>query len=352
MKPLLRPDGEPVGTLRIVSRRLLLVLSCLLAVGATGVAHAQEPTPPLEQRQVIAEGVKAGGIDLGGQNVEQASQTLELALRDLVERPVLVKSAGREFTLTAADAGVKFNPLRTAKRAYYAGRDKGPGAEVDLALRHDEKAVRRFAVGVDRDVAVKPRNARVRIALTDVFLRKGRRGRTINEHALARSIGRALEDPVLPRELEAKLNPDLPERTTKEVRREYATIITVDRTGLKLRLFKRLKHAKTYGIAIGQAGFETPRGLFRIQNKQVNPPWTAPNRAWAGAYAGRTVPGGAPDNPLKARWLGVNGAVGIHGTAEEWSIGTRASRGCIRMRVADVIRLYRRVPLGTPVLIR
>src|SRR5687767_11098956 len=123
--------------------------------------------PPLEQRQVIAEGVKAGGIDLGGQNVEQASQTLELALRDLVERPVVVKTAGREFTLESGQAGVKFNPMRTAKRAYYAGRDKGPGVEVPLALRFDEKAVRRFAVDVDAQVMRKPKNASVRIELTD-----------------------------------------------------------------------------------------------------------------------------------------------------------------------------------------
>ena len=308
--------------------------------------------PPLEQRQIIAEGVKAGGIDLGGQSVEQASQTLELALRDLVERPVVVRSARRRFELAAEDARVRFNPLRTAKRAYYAGRDDGPGVEVALALRHSRKAVRRFAVGVDRQVAKKPKNASVRITLTQVFLRKGRRGRTINEHELARSISKVLLEPALERTLRAKRNRDLPDTTTKEARRAYSTIVTVDRTGLKLRLFKRLKHRKTYGIAIGMAGFDTPSGLFNIQSKQVNPPWNAPNRSWAGSYAGTTVPGGAPNNPLKARWLGVNGAVGIHGTAEEWSIGTRASHGCIRMRVADVIRLYRRVPVGTPVLIK
>ncbi|HEX8207427.1 MAG TPA: L,D-transpeptidase family protein [Solirubrobacteraceae bacterium] len=334
-----------------MSLRLLVVLSCLAGALASAPASAQEPMPPLEQRQIIAEGVKAGGIDLGGQNVEQASQTLELALRELVDRPVVVKTAGREFTLGATQAQVKFNALRTAKRAYYAGRDKGPGVEVDLALRHDEKAVRRFAVDVDRQVAKKPKDASVRIELTDVFLRKGKRGRTINEHELARTISKLLLDPALKRTVRAKLNPDLPATTTKEVRRQYATILTVDRTGLKLRLFKHLRHARTYGIAIGQAGFDTPSGLFNIQSKQVNPPWHAPNRPWAGSYAGRTIPGGAPDNPLKARWLGVNGSVGIHGTAEEWSIGTRASHGCIRMRVADVIQLYRRVPVGTPVLI-
>ena len=64
------------------------------------------------------------------------------------------------------------------------------------------------------------------------------------------------------------------------------------------------------------------------------------------------MPGGAPDNPLKARWLGIASGVGIHGTAEPWSIGSRASHGCIRMRVPDVIDLYPRVPVGAPALIR
>jgi lipoprotein-anchoring transpeptidase ErfK/SrfK len=50
--------------------------------------------------------------------------------------------------------------------------------------------------------------------------------------------------------------------------------------------------------------------------------------------------------------MGIVGGVGIHGTAAEYSIGTAASHGCIRMRVADVIDLYPRVPVGTAVLIR
>ena len=71
-----------------------------------------------------------------------------------------------------------------------------------------------------------------------------------------------------------------------------------------------------------------------------------------GVLRRKTVPGGAPDNPLKARWLGIAGGVGIHGTSESWSIGTSASHGCIRMHVSDVIDLYRRVPIGARVLIR
>jgi hypothetical protein len=115
-------------------------------------------------------------------------------------------------------------------------------------------------------------------------------------------------------------------------------------TDFELRLFKALRHVKTYGIAVGMAGLSTPAGLFSITEKQVNPAWHVPNAAWAGSLAGQVIPGGAPNNPLKARWLGITDGVGIHGTAEDWSIGSRASHGCIRMHVRDVIALYPRVP--------
>ena len=80
-------------------------------------------------------------------------------------------------------------------------------------------------------------------------------------------------------------------------------------------------------------GHATPRGRFSIVNKAVNPVWTAPDQPWAGAYRNEVVEGGAADNPLKARWLGIVNGVGIHGTDADWSIGTRASHGCIRMRI-------------------
>ena len=136
-----------------------------------------------------------------------------------------------------------------------------------------------------------------------------------------------------------------------EVAQRYPTILTIDRSNFRLRLFKRLKLSKTYPIAVGAAGYDTPGGLYAIRNKTVNPAWSAPNRPWAGLYAGTTVPGGAPNNPLKARWLGIYNGVGIHGTGDPASIGTRASHGCIRMTVPAVIDLYPRVPIGAPVTV-
>ena len=53
-----------------------------------------------------------------------------------------------------------------------------------------------------------------------------------------------------------------------------------------------------------------------------------------------------------ALFIALGGGVGFHGTADLASIGQAASHGCIRMRIPDVISLYNRTPIGTPVRIR
>jgi lipoprotein-anchoring transpeptidase ErfK/SrfK len=57
-----------------------------------------------------------------------------------------------------------------------------------------------------------------------------------------------------------------------------------------------------------------------------------------------------PHNPLgmRALYLGWTD-YRIHGTNAPWSIGHAASSGCIRMRNSDVIDLFERVHIGTPV---
>ena len=120
------------------------------------------------------------------------------------------------------------------------------------------------------------------------------------------------------------------------------------------QLFKQLKPVKSYPIAVGMVGLETPAGVYHIQNKAVNPAWTMPNSSWvAPADRGKVVPGGTPENPLKARWLGIFNGAGIHGIdpSEYGTIGHAASHGCVRMRIDDVIDLYPRVPVGAPIYI-
>ncbi len=107
---------------------------------------------------------------------------------------------------------------------------------------------------------------------------------------------------------------------------------------------------RTYRIAVGKLGLETPAGLYHIQSKQIDPTWYVPSSAWAGDLAGKVVPPG-PKNPLKARWMGFDGAAGIHGTDDVESLGTAASHGCIRMAIPDVKEVYGQVPQRAPVYI-
>jgi len=222
---------------------------------------------------------------------------------------------------------------------------------VPLAIAHSDPAVQGFVKEIDSHVGRPARSARVRIGIRRMVKVRGRSGIGINEPRLAKRVGFALDHPAAPRALSANRRRTQPAVSGRDLRRRYGTILTVDRDHFKLRLFKHLRHVKTYGIAVGMAGLSTPAGQFSITDKQVNPAWHVPNAAWAGSLAGQVIPGGAPNNPLRARWLGIRDGVGIHGTNEDWSIGSRASHGCIRMHIGDVIALYPRVPIGTPVLI-
>lgn len=102
-----------------------------------------------------------------------------------------------------------------------------------------------------------------------------------------------------------------------------------------------------YPVAVGRDQWETPTGEFIIFQRQAHPAWEHP-------FTGEVIPPG-PDNPLGARWLGFwtdgTNAIGFHGTPHEHLIGEAVSHGCVRLRNADVIELYDRVELGTPVMV-
>jgi len=343
----------------VIAHRLALALAAFALTLACAAPASAGPPAPGER---IAGNVTAAGLPVTGLTLDEAVVKLEAAFGDRLRKGVSVKAAGRRFRLSAKQARVKFDALRTAKRALYAGRASapapaGPGAaptgiDVPLAVELSQSAVRRFAGRVDRRLSRSPRNSKLRITLRKVYVTHSRAGRDIDHAALAKDVAAALADPRLVRVFRPKLIKIKAKVNSLEVRRRARTVITIQQSTFTLRLFKGLRWKKSYKVAVGQPGYPTPRGLFAIQSKQVNPTWSVPNSPWAGELAGTSVSGGSAANPLKARWMGITGSVGIHGTGQDASIGTRASHGCIRMHVWDVIALYNRVPIGTPVLIR
>jgi lipoprotein-anchoring transpeptidase ErfK/SrfK len=350
-------------------RRRIALLSSLSVLAAAAPAPAQTPvspppppppaaTPPAippaaapapapaEPR--IKPGRTAGGTDVSGLTLAEAATRIEATHGPRLSASNLVLGvAGRPWTLELADARFDLDEVRTAKRALYA---KTAG-DVPLAITFSRRATKAFVANVARKVARAPRNASARITLRRVRFRAHRTGYALNQRATRRLVDAALADPAAPRTLHQKLSRVRPGITLGAIKRSHNTVITVDKRNFRLRLFKAGRVVKTYGVAVGLPAYPTPSGLFAIQNKQVNPTWSVPNSPWAGELAGTTVQGGTAANPLKARWMGIVNGVGIHGTGEEYSIGSRASHGCIRMRVADVVDLFRRVPVGTPVLL-
>ena len=329
--------------------RRALVLTFALATLLAPAASAQQSEP------VIRPGVSVAGLDVGGQTLSQATGTIDRAFRhQLVTRNVSVRVGGRGYSLKTKKIGFVFDPAKSARRAFIAGNGTTapqPGAVLPWTS-YDKKKLAAFVARVDRSARVAPRDATVRITLQHMFKRPSQSGREMDDKGLAKSLVLALTDPRAPRQIRPKRAVVKAEVRTKDLARRYGTVVTISQSSFRLRLFKRLKFVKSYGVAVGQPAYPTPRGLFSIANKAVNPPWTAPNSPWAGAYRNETVAGGSSENPLKARWMGIVNGVGIHGTGEPGSIGSRASHGCIRMTVPDVIDLYPRVPVGTPVLIR
>jgi lipoprotein-anchoring transpeptidase ErfK/SrfK len=109
-------------------------------------------------------------------------------------------------------------------------------------------------------------------------------------------------------------------------------------------LYLQNKYVKTYRVGLGRKEYETPNGRWRVEagGKLIKPTWTDPD-------TGRTYVGDDPDYPLGSRWIALEGLEGeakgragfaIHGTKEPESIGTRSSRGCIRLFNGDAVEVY------------
>lgn len=126
--------------------------------------------------------------------------------------------------------------------------------------------------------------------------------------------------------------------------------LIVEKSKFRVYAYRDGRLVATFPVAIGQPAYPSPTGTFVITEKLRNPSWIPPNSPWAKGL--EPIPPG-PSNPLGTRWIGTSApAVGLHGTPQDWSIGTAASHGCIRMHISDVERLFELVEVGEPVVFR
>jgi L,D-transpeptidase ErfK/SrfK len=123
------------------------------------------------------------------------------------------------------------------------------------------------------------------------------------------------------------------------------TKLVVDLGDRRVIVYRHGKELARYTVAVGQAGWETPIGEFKIHQMRRDPDWRHP-------ITKVVIPAG-PDNPLGDRWIGFyqgeHMALGFHGTPNESLVGQAVSHGCLRMRNRDIERMFEQVGTGSVV---
>ena len=337
----------------------MVIIAAVLLVAVVGGAYAYDSS----QKDKIADGVTVGGVDVGGMNEEEAAAAVRRKLLSPLRHSLVVSFDGQTWKLPGKKLKIRADVDSAVEEAVEASQEGGfpsrlvryvSGGQVDEQIApqvaYSQPAINRFVRRVAEEVDREPQNADVEATPDSLEVVAGKDGRKLRDNQLEKQLKAAVLNANAPHRIVAAVHSTKPEITKSEVAARYPSYITVDRGNFTLRLWQHLKLTKEYTVAVGMEGLETPEGLYAIQEKEENPVWHVPDSAWAGSLAGQTIPPG-PEDPIKARWMGIYEGAGIHGTEETYSLGHAESHGCIRMAIPDVEELYDLVEVGTPVYI-
>ena len=110
--------------------------------------------------------------------------------------------------------------------------------------------------------------------------------------------------------------------------------------------------AVRYPVGVGRPDKQWS-GHSAISGKYIRPAWSPPEEIRLdNPRLPYVIPGGAPNNPMGAAALTIaGGEYAIHGTNRPGSVGGFVSYGCIRMLDSDILDLFERVAVGTPVVV-
>ncbi|MDI6692340.1 MAG: L,D-transpeptidase family protein [Anaerosomatales bacterium] len=323
----------------------------LLSAGAA-VAVAQD----FVERDALPPGSAVADVRLGGAPISAARQALQRDLLAPLDEPVTVvcgetsveirpaqfvrvdlDRALQHLAQTKAEAGLARRLAARISRGSY-------GAAVPPQMSVDRSALDSWVAELASRVGTPAVDATLVVQSRQLVAVPERPGFTVDPRRAADALAIALaagqkrvELPVVRSE----------PRVTRD---DLGTAILVRRADRRLFLYEDGRLVKTYRVAVGAPSFPTPRGRFKIIRKRYMPTWGNPGSAWAADMPKMIPPG--PNNPLGTRALDLDApGIRIHGTNKDYSIGTAASHGCMRMHRWDIEDLYERVSVGTPVFI-
>jgi hypothetical protein len=278
---------------------IFVAVLLLVLVGGAVAAYAYDSS----RDDTIAQGVMVAGVDVGGMKVPEARQVIARELRAPLERPIAVVHAGKHFRLSAEDAGVHADVEGMVDEALTKSREGSivtrvarditggeENAQVPARVTYDQEAIDALVTRVSRNLSRPAHDAEV--DFPSLHKVKEQNGVAVRSAVLRQRLAQALTVPGVARRVKAPVRLTKPKVTQAQLAEKYPVLLIADRNAFKLRLYKKLQLVKEYTVAVGAVGFDTPAGMYHIQNKAVNPTWTVPNSAWAGDLAGRSIPPG------------------------------------------------------------
>jgi lipoprotein-anchoring transpeptidase ErfK/SrfK len=335
---------------------VLLIASASIA-GVVGLAAIASFAYARASQDRIMPGVRIAGVDVGGMPRTEAERVLALYVQRQLSRVISVQAAGETWEVTPAALGVRADAAAALSQALVAsdaigwpanayhrltGKPVNESIPIPFVYPEDQTAaiVKRIAAKVHRA----PRQAALLLDVDRLTKQHSRNGRELPATASVRRILAAVRS--------SSTSVTLPTRIVRP-KVSDATLgktLTVNLTTNTLQLYKGFQVLHTYPVATAMQGFSTPVGTWKVAWKEFHPTWSNPGTPWA-----RDMPqfiGPGPSNPLGLRALALSApGVLIHGTPEDFSIGSYASHGCIRMHETDALKLYPMVPVNTPVII-
>lgn len=300
------------------------------ALQAAVVAGSSTVTLPVEEH----------APDFATDDARQVADAVTTAVEDALDHAVTVTLADSTRTVTPRRLGAAHDA-----QALLDARTTDP----DVTLTFPEGAVHAVVDEVAAEQEVAAVNARLDWTRAGGFAATpGQTGLAL-DHAAAEA---SLEDALRGASSAVlwELQTTQPSITTDS----FGTVILVRQADREVDLVRGGQVVRTWQVAVGTSGYDTPTGMFTIGAKRFEPTWvnSSPD-GWGSDMPARIGPG--PDNPLGLRALNwMDGArdtlIRFHGTANEASIGRAASHGCVRMTNPDVIELFDLVDTGTVVV--
>lgn len=329
----------------------IVLLFLLSTAGTVGVVD------DFIENDVMPKGASIGGVSVSERPLDEARRIVAQRVKGPLLEQATVRFQKSSFKIEPSDyvsideTGMLDDALAVKRRAplavrvAYKAMGTRYGTEVESKLKVDQDKIAAWIASVNRKATIPARDATRSVSRGMLRILPELTGATIDTSAAPVALATALSH--------GDKDLELPSR----ILRPKVTLANIGKTIFvtlpqrRLYLFDGGKLEKTFSVAVGQPGYPTPPGDYKIVDKVRHPSWSNPHSSWAGSMPDYIPPG--PSNPLGTRALYLDAAgIRIHGTSNDGSIGTAASHGCMRMHRWDIEDLFERVPMGTKVMIR